>query len=58
MSAPPENILPAAAITMARTAGSASARSIPAPTPARVSWPSPLTGGLLSVMSPTSPSTR
>jgi hypothetical protein len=57
MSAPAENIRPAPVITMARTAGSASARSMPAATPARVSWPSPLTGGLSSVMTATPSST-
>jgi hypothetical protein len=57
MSAPAENIRPAPVITIARTAASTSARSMLAAMPARVSWPSPLTGGLSSVMTATSSST-
>jgi hypothetical protein len=49
---------PAPAITIALTFGSARARSMPAATAVRVSWPSPLTGGLSSVMMATASSTR
>jgi hypothetical protein len=58
MSAPAENIRPALVITIALTFASASARSMPAATAVRVSWPSPLTGGLSSVMTATASSTR
>ena len=55
MSAPPENALPPPVITIASHAASALARSSPATTPLRVSKPSPLTGGLSSVMTATRP---
>ncbi len=55
MSAPPEKAFPAPVITMAFTAGSAAARSSPATSPVRRSWPSPFTGGLSRVMTATAP---
>jgi hypothetical protein len=44
-------------MTTACTASSAKARSMPSVTPLRVSKPSPLTGGLFSVMTATPPRT-
>jgi hypothetical protein len=45
-------------ITIALTFGSARARSMLVAMAVRVSWPSPLTGGLSSVMTATASSTR
>ena len=58
MSAPPENALPAPVMTIAFTAASALARSMPSTTSVRSAWPRPLTGGLSRVMTATSPCCR
>jgi hypothetical protein len=50
MSAPPEKAPPAPVITIAETAGSASARRTASTMPVRSAWPSPFTGGLARVM--------
>jgi len=55
MSAPPEKALPAPVITMAFTAGSCAARCRPSTAAVRVARPRPLTGGLFSVTTATSP---
>jgi hypothetical protein len=55
MSAPPENALPPPMSTTAWTAGSASARSMPAMMPLRSSWPRPFTGGFVMVMTAIAP---
>ena len=55
MSAPPEKPFPAPTRTTALTPGSAAARSSPSTRPRRSSWPRPLTGGLLSVITATAP---
>ncbi|MNU75741.1 hypothetical protein D3C71_652800 [compost metagenome] len=57
MSAPPENALPAPVMTMALTALSALALDRPSVMPMRVEKPRPLTGGLVRVITATSPST-
>src|SRR4051812_12121855 len=57
MSAPPENALPAPVMTMALTASSALAFDSPSVMPMRVEKPRPLTGGLVMVITATSPST-
>src|SRR5437764_714465 len=57
MSAPPEKALPAPVSTIALTAGSAFAWSIPWAMATRVAYPSPLTGGLFIVITATSPCT-
>jgi hypothetical protein len=57
MSAPPEKALPAPVMTRLVTAGSASARSTPAATAARVAKPRPLTGGLSRVITAMLPRT-
>ncbi len=56
MSAPPEKALPAPMSTTALTSSSAAARSSPASMPLRNSYPRPLMGGLLRVMTATAPS--
>src|SRR5437879_2551914 len=58
MSAPPENMFLAPIRMTAFTAASASARSTPATSSDRTSCPSPLTGGLSSVITATGPCKR
>src|SRR5207247_2233579 len=56
MSAPPQKALPAPVNTIARTAGSAERASNAARMPSRTPGLRAFTGGLLSVITPTSPS--
>ena len=55
MSAPPEKTLSVPVMTMTFTALSSSARSSPSARVRRVTWPSPLTGGLSICSTATSP---
>ena len=55
MSAPPEKALPAPVRTIDLTAASALAWASASVMPIRVAYPRPLTGGLLSVITATSP---
>ena len=58
ISAPPENPLPSPTITTALMAVFSAALAIPSTIPVRVACPSPLTGGLFSVMTAISPCSR
>src|SRR5437899_12062721 len=57
ISAPPEKALPAPVMTIDLTAGSSIALARPSVMPIRVEKPRPLTGGLVMVITATSPST-